>query len=166
MSVLITFLWIVICIALQVLVFNHLPLAGGVILLYLYVAIKMPVEVSRPLQILSGFLIGLVIDIFCNTLGLHAFAFTTTMWMRLPLLHMFVLAEDIKTGEPTLQRIGFQSFWRFLLSILIVHCLVLYLTEAFTLFCFLNLLLKILSSIVMTFVFLIVLELVMRRKPV
>ncbi len=164
MSILITLFWIIISVALQLLVFNHLPLAGGVVLFYVYVAVRMPVDVSRPIQILSGFLIGLVIDIFCNTPGLHAFAFTTTMWMRLPLLHMFVLPEDIKTGIPSLQKLGYQAFMRFLLSVLIVHCLVLYVVEAFTLFAFLNLILKIVCSLVMSFVVIMALEMAKRDR--
>lgn len=164
MSFLISLFWIVICIVLQILVFNHLSLAGGVVLLYVYVAVKMPVEISRQIQIFLGFLIGLILDIFCNTIGLHAFAMTTTMWMRLPLLHMFVLAEDIKTGAPTLHRLGIRNFYRFLLSVLIVHCLVLYLLEAFSLFSLSALLLKIISSIAMTFAFLIAIEMATRRK--
>ncbi len=158
MPILISFVWIALGLLLQVLFFNHLPLAGGLVLSYLYMIVRMPVEWNRNLQILGGFVVGFVVDMFCNTPGLHALACATTMWVRLPLLHMYIIQDEIKNGTPTYHRLGFSVFSRFLLSVLVVHCVVLYVAEAFTLFNLVNLLLKIVMSIVMTFAFLLALD--------
>ncbi len=164
MPILILFFWIVVGLAAQVLVFNHLTLAGGIVLLYLYVAVKMPVEVYRPLQILTGFLIGLIIDVFCCTPGLHAFALTTTMALRLPILHLYVLSEDMKTGLPDADKLGWAAFLRFIVTVVLLHCVVLYVVEAFTLFDPLMLVVKIFMSSLLTLIFIIVLEIIFRRK--
>ena len=156
MPILITFIWIFLGLTLQVLFFNHLPLAGGVVLSYLYMVVRMPVDWNRNLQILTGFVVGLLADIFCNTPGLHALACTTTMWVRLPLLHMFVVQDEIKNGCPTYYRLHFSVFSRYLLSVLLVHCVILFVTEAFSFFNLWHLILKILFSIVLTYVFLLV----------
>lgn len=151
MPLLISFIWIILGLLLQVTLFNNMPLAGGVVLSCLYMTIRIPVEWSRIGQIIVGFLVGLIIDIFSNTPGLHALACTTTMWMRLPILHMFIVADDIKNGCPTYRRLGSSVFVRFLAVLVVVHCVVLYTIEAFTLFNFFHLVLKIVISSVLSF---------------
>jgi len=158
MPILISLLWTFLGLALQVLVFGHLTLFGGIALTYLYMICRTPVEWNRSLQILLGFAVGLVVDIFCNTPGLHAFVCTTTMWLRLPILHMFVVSNDIKNGCPTYHRLGFSVFSRFLAILLAIHCVLLYSLESFTLFNFFNLIAKIIVSFLLSFVVLLVAE--------
>jgi len=158
MPVLISVLWIIVGLALQVLLFNHLTLFGGIALAYLYIIFRMPVEWNRSLQIVIGFLVGLVVDIFSNTPGLHALVCATTMWLRLPMLHMFVVSDDIKNGCPTYHRLGFSIFSRFSAILLAIHCVLLYSLEAFTLFNFFNLLLKIFVTFILSYVVLLAAE--------
>ncbi len=158
MPILISLFWIILGLALQVLLFNHLSLGGGIVLMYLYMIFRMPVEWNRSVQILAGFLVGLLVDIFCNTPGLHAFVCCTTMWLRLPMLHMFVVSDDIKNGCPTYHRLGFSIFTRFMAILLAIHSVLLYSLEAFTVFNFFNLLLKIIVTFILSFCVLLVTE--------
>lgn len=158
MPVLISFFWIFLGLALQVLIFNRMNVSGGIVLFYLYMIFRTPVEWNRSVQITIGFLVGLIVDIFCNTPGLHAFVCTTTMWLRLPMLHMFVVSDDIKNGCPTYHRLGFSVFSRFMAILLAIHCILLYSLEAFTLFNFLNLLVKIIVTFVLSFCVLLAFE--------
>ena len=157
-------LWILFCILLQVLVFNHLHLYGGVVLIYLLALIKIPVQLNRSLQILLGFVCGLLVDIFSNTLGMHAFTCTFIMWMRLPLLHMYIIAEEIKTGVPNMERLSTPVFVRYVLTMIIIHTVILYSVESFTLFNILPLLMKIGISGVLTFMFTMALEMSVSHK--
>lgn len=152
MPILIAFLWIGLGLLCQLFIFGHLTLAGGMVLSYLYMAVRMPVEWNRMWQIVIGFGIGMIVDSFTNTPGLHALACATTMWLRLPLLHMFVVVDDIKNGCPTYHRLGFSVFSRWFLILLSVHSIVLYTAEAFTLFNFWHLLSKVLFTIILTFI--------------
>lgn len=164
MQALYSFIWIFVCALLQVLVFNHLNLFGGVVLLYLFPMIKMPVEINRELQILFGFICGLIVDIFSNTPGMHALTCTTIMWLRLPILHLFVVAEEFKAGVPSMLKLSTPVFTRFALMIVSIHCVILYLVESFTLFNFLPLLLKIVISILLTSAFVFAMELATKEN--
>lgn len=150
MSTLYNILWILLAVLLQVLLFNNLSLYGGIALVYLIALIKLPVELNRNIQILAGFLVGLLIDVFCNTMGMHALAAVTVMWLRIPVLHLYVNAEDIKTGVPGVNLLGMQVFIRYALTLIGLHVILLYCIEAFTLFNFLILLLKICISSLLT----------------
>lgn len=159
MSTLYSTLWLILCILLQVLVFNHLHVCGGVVLIYLIGLIKFPFETNRSLQILIGFICGLIIDIFSNTLGMHALTCVMIMWLRLPLLHMFILADETKTGIASFSRIGTTTYIRFLLTIVLVHSIILYFVESFTLFNLLPMLLKVLFTSLLTIAFAVSIEL-------
>ncbi len=128
-------------------------------LVYLIALIKMPVEINRNVQILAGFITGMIIDIFCNTIGLHTLTTVTIMWLRMPILHLYVNAEDVKTGTPGASLIGMQTYIRYALTILALHCIILYFIESFTLFHFVATILKALISIVLTFIVILSLEL-------
>lgn len=164
MNTLYSLLWIILAVLLQVVLFNHLYILGGIAIVYLIALIKMPVEISRNLQILIGFLAGLIIDIFCNTIGMHALAATTIMWLRIPVLHLFVNAEDVKDGIPGVNRIGMPEFIRFALTMIVLHSILLYFIEAFTLFNLLVIIMKIIISTILTFCVSIALEFTTLKK--
>lgn len=158
MNALYNILWIILAVLLQVVLFNHLYLFGGVALVYMIALAKMPVEINRNIQILVGFFVGLTVDIFCNTPGMHALATTTVMWLRIPILHLYVNADDVKSGAPGISLIGMQEYIRYALTLVALHCVLLYFIESFTMFNFLVLLLKIVISTILTFGSALVLE--------
>jgi len=150
--------WIILAVVLQTLLFNHLQLMGGVILVYMIALLKMPVDINRNLQILAGFLCGLIVDIFCNTLGMHTLAATTIMFFRVPILHLFINSEDVKTGIPSNALMGMSSYIRYALTIISIHCLLLYFIESFTLFNLIATLLKVVISFILNMIAVITLE--------
>lgn len=154
----------VLFVVMQVLIFNHIHLYGGIALVFLYTLLKWPVQTPRWLQIVIGFCVGLLIDIFCNTLGQHALTATTFMWLRVPILHSFVLADDVKSGIPGLRMLSMSVFLRFALISVIVYNVMLYSIEAFTISNFGMTFVKALISILLTYVFIITLEISLNRK--
>lgn len=158
MNTLYNIFWIVLALLLQVMLFNHLYIFGAVAFVYMIALLKMPVETNRNIQILIGFLVGFCIDVFCNTIGMHALTAATVMWLRIPILHLYVNAEDMKEGVPGFNKLGVQEYIRYALTLLAFHCILLYFIESFTIFNFLTLLLKIVFSVLMTSVIAIALE--------
>lgn len=155
--------WLIITLLLQVLVFNRLSVWGGVALVYVYVLAKFPVEMNRSLQVIVGFLTGLVVDIFCNTPGMHALAASTAMWLRTPILRMFVDSQDFNMGVPGIIRPGMAVFSKYILVLFLFHILVLYFIEAFSLFQPGVLFTKIIVSLILTFVISFSLEVFQRK---
>ena len=142
----------------QVLVFNRLHLFGGIVLVYLIPLMKMPVNMNRSLQILIGFVCGLLIDIFSNTLGMHALACTTLMLLRDSFLYMFVAHEDFKTGVPCSSKLGPVVYGRFALLCVVCFSIMLYAIEAFTLFNLVPLVMNIVITSLLTLLFVWVVE--------
>ena len=164
MNIFLSILWLFISILLQVLLFNQLHLFGGVVLIYLLCLLKLPVEIKQPIQILIGFVAGLLIDIFSNTLGIHALTCTFIMWLRVPIFHLFVLAEDFKSGSPNMNKMGISEFIRFSATITVIHVSLLYSIEAFSLFNIIPLVTKLLITSILTSLFIIAFEFALVKK--
>ena len=65
----------IVLVAIQVFILNNIQL-GGVINPYLYILflLTLPVQTPRLLLLLIGFALGISIDMFQNSTGIHAFA--------------------------------------------------------------------------------------------
>ncbi len=134
-------------------------------LVYLYYLIKIPAEFGRCFQIVLGFLLGFIIDVFCNTPGMHALTCTFTMWVRIPILHLFTQSkQELKIGAPGIDTLNQSIFFRFCTTLILLHCIVLYLVEAYTLFDFFPMLCKVLITFAFTMALVSVLEISTTKK--
>lgn len=164
MNILKYLLWLLLTVVCQVLIFNHLAFYSGIVLIYAVALFKAPVELNRSLQIFIGFITGLVVDIFSNTPGMHALTATTIMFVRDPILHLYVSDPEYKSGHVSISRIGPATYFRYVLTMGLFHSILLFLIEACTLFNPLVLLSKILISSVMTLVVAMTIDLVTVKK--
>ena len=134
--------YFVVLVLIQVLILNNIHfLRIATPFLYLYFIIKMPVGTSRDLVVLFSFLIGLVIDMFSNTPGMHAAACTLAGFIREPLIRFF-MGKDLPEGiYPSYKTFGYGGFFRYV---------PLFLIESLTLFDPLFLAIRIGASVVTT----------------
>ena len=158
MTILIYLLWLLVAVILQVFLFGHLSLFGGVVFIYTVALLKLPVEMTRVSQIFLGFLVGLVLDLFCNTLGMNALATVTLMLLRDPILHLYNNDPEFKDGVVGADKIGLSTNIRFALTIIVLHATLLYVIESFTLFNIPLLFTKVLISSLLTFTVALALE--------
>lgn len=148
----------------QVLILNNIHLGGyATPFLYIWLILKLPNDLSRSLTITIGFFLGLLVDLFANTPGMHALATSFLAYMKEPLMVLYVPREDVKTGVASIKLMGMGAYLRYLISAVLLYCTVLYVIEAFTFFNFGILMLKIISSTLFTFLLIIGIE---SLKPV
>jgi len=150
----------VLFIVLQTLVINHIRLFGIVTpYVYLYVILTFRIDRSRSAVILLSFLLGLFIDIFSNTYGIHAAACALIGFIRDPLLAQFVDTKELPDGSaPSFRLLGFIPFARYALILIAIHHIVLYAIDSFGFYQPLSLLVRVLSSILLTSLLLFIIE--------
>ena len=151
---------VVVFVLLQVLVMNNIHLFGIVVpFIYLYVILKLPVDVSRSNIVLISFIVGLVIDIFSNTFGMHAAACTLAGFVRTPLLERFVDIREVPEGSiPSYRLFGLGRFLRYMVLLVLIHHVALFVIESFTFFQPLLMITRILSSMLFTLLLIFILE--------
>ena len=65
----------IVLIVLQVLVLNNVQFLGFLNpYIYILFILSLPVKFPRWITLILGFVLGLIIDVFSNTIGTHAFA--------------------------------------------------------------------------------------------
>lgn len=150
--------FVVMCLV-QALVFNHVHLFGcATVLLYAYFVIMIPRNYPRWGTLLWSFFLGLGVDMFSNTPGLAAASLTMIGFLQPFLLDLFIpreAPENLKTAVSTL---GFSKFLTFAGILVFVHCLAFFTIEAFTFFNWLQWLLNIIGSTVLTLLMVMTLE--------
>lgn len=156
----------VMLILLQTLLLNRISLFGIVTpVLYIYFLLKLPVGRNLYYVITSAFLLGLIIDIFLNTPGMNAAATTVVAAFRKDIMGLFFEREGYDDFVPGINT-GAGPFVRFTVFMVLLHLMLLFFIESFTLFNLKNTLLRIGTSSVVTIPLIIALDsLMFRRKP-
>lgn len=145
---------------LQVLVMNNIHLFRIVTpFVYIYVILKLPVDMTRSGTIIVSFLLGLVVDIFSNTFGMHAAACSFIGFVRTPLLDRFVDVKDLpEQSIPSYSLFGYAKFIRYALVLVVLHHVTLFVIEAFTFFQPLFMVMRMTLSILLSFLLILIIE--------
>lgn len=158
-NILRSIIYFVVCALLQILILNNVHfLRVATPFVYLYFIIKLPVGMPKSQVIFLSFLMGLVIDIFGNTPGMHAAACTMAGFSRDSLISFFA-GKDLPEGIfPSFKTFTYGVYFRYVLSLVIIHHSVLFLIESLTLFDPLFLLIRLGASVGLTTLIILIAE--------
>ena len=123
----------ILLILVQVLIIQNINLSSYIILLpYVLVIILLPFELSRVAVLFISFFLGVCIDYFYDSSGLHAFACTMMGFSRYYVLE-FVSPRDgyDATVKPTVNDMGLAWFLSYAGTLIIIHHLFFFYTEVF-----------------------------------
>lgn len=125
--------WFVGLVLLQVLILNHIHIAGyATPFLYVYFILKFASGTSRNELMLWGFFLGLIIDIFSNTPGMNAAATTLMAFSRPYFLRLFMPRDLLDSIVPSFKTMGVFPFFKFMVATVFVHQLTLLSIEFFS----------------------------------
>jgi len=132
----------------QILVMDNVMINGYMIpYVYLLFILLMPFETPRWIQLILGFLLGLGIDIFEHTPGMHTAATVLIAFVRPYLLNLLSPRDGYEPDTfPRIHYYGFLWFLKYTLVIVVIHHLALFYLEVFQLKDFLSTLLRVLLS--------------------
>jgi rod shape-determining protein MreD len=138
----------VVVVLFQVLVMDHVLINGYMIpYVYLLFILLMPFETPRWLQLLAGFGLGLAIDLFSNTLGMHTAAAVLAAFARSYMLDLLAPRDGYEPESfPRIHYYGFYWFLKYTLVIVFIHHLALFYLEVFQLKEFLSTFLRVILS--------------------
>ena len=123
----------VIVMMLQVLLFNQLQL-WGVCHPYIYVMclLMMPITLPHSADMLIGAGVGLLMDVFCNSLGIHMAACIALMFIRPYMLGMIVNDKDRLNEQLTLHTLGLEALLKYVIILVLVHHFAVFLLAAWS----------------------------------
>ena len=146
----------ILLLALQIVIFNNMNFSGFVMPLpYILFIILYPVNGNKTGLLLASFLLGLTMDIFSNSGGVHAAACLTLAYFR-PNLFKFSFGISYEYQTIKLNDVLTPERFSFILLSVVIHHFTLFLLEAFQVSFFLDILIRALLSTIFTVILCII----------
>ena len=150
----------ILLVLLQVLLFNNIQFSGYVNpYIYIMFILLLPVEIPSWLLLILSFGVGMIIDFYSGTPGMHSSASVLAGFVR-PFVLRFISPRDgYEPGaNPSMFIYGFRWFLVYTLIIVIVHHTALFYLEVFRFTDFFRTLLRVMLSSLFTIIFVLIIE--------
>ncbi len=119
--------------ALQVLLFDQLQLLGACHpYIYVLCLLMMPITLPHSIDMILGAIAGIIMDIFCNSLGVHTAACILVMFIRPYLIGAIVSDKDRLNEQINLHTIGMEALVKYIVIMVLVHHLTIFLLAAWS----------------------------------
>ena len=103
-------------------------------IIFIYFIIRLPLSLGVNWLMTLSFFIGLVIDIFNNSLGMNALSCVILAITKRPVFRLYFPREDDITDTiPSIDSLGLSVYFRFMSSLTLIYCALLFGIQAFSL---------------------------------
>ena len=119
--------------AFQVLLFDQLQL-WGVCHPYIYVLclLMLPITLPHSVDMLIGAAVGLVMDVFCNSIGIHMASCILVMFIRPYLIGAIVNDKDRLNEQITLHALGMEALLKYVVIMVLIHHFTVFMLAAWS----------------------------------
>jgi rod shape-determining protein MreD len=157
----------VLLLLLQIFVLNNILLHQLVSLnLYMLFVLLLPFNLPRPALMMLALLMGLSMDMFMNTMGIHAAACVFIGYMRPFIINILSPQGGFEATQktPSMTSMGVSQFLTYIAILVFLHNLVYFPLEVFNFASFFYLLLKIVLSTAASVILIVLYELLFFSK--
>jgi rod shape-determining protein MreD len=160
------FIRFVVIVLLQVFIFNNIEISGFINpYFYIIFILLLPIGTPASLVLLLGFLLGLSIDIFSETIGMHTAATVFIAFIRPFILKFFAPHDGYQSGSlPRISFYGLPWFIKYTTILVFSHHLILFYIEMFRMQDFFFTLFRVILSSIFTITFIILSQYFVFRK--
>lgn len=119
---------------LQTFFFNHLELWSCFApMVYMTFIVMLPLNAPSIVVLLSGLGMGVAMDLTMGTAGLNTIATLAAAYLRRPVLNLILGVEIVRDGGlPSAARMGVRQFWQYVVIMVVLHSVIFFGFEAFT----------------------------------
>ncbi len=134
--------------------------------LYMLFILALPFNLPRPVVMLLGFLMGISLDMFSNTMGIHAAACVFIAYLRPFIINILSPQGGFETTQktPSMTSMGVSQFLIYAAVLVFLHHVVFFILEVFGFGNPLYLMLKILLSTAASLILIVLYELLFFTK--
>lgn len=143
----------------QVFILDKIHLFGyATPMLYVWFILTLGTDEGRNKTMLWAFAMGLAIDFFGNTFGIHAASATLLAFVRPALIRLFFIRNDGETFVPSIQSMGAGAFRGYALLGILLHHIEVFVLEYFSFDYLVPMAISLGSSVVLTMLFVMAVE--------
>lgn len=156
----------VLLIILQVLMLNYVNLGSLVMpFLYLLALLMLPTRFGKVPMLVTAFVTGLLVDIFCLGPGFHTFSYTLVAFARILFGNRILTHGDpIDIDVPSVHTVAFGQYSAYLFLMSAIYCTSFYLLEAGSFSNFGLTLLAIFLSTLVTWALMLLCQLLIKKE--
>lgn len=115
----------------QVLVMNNIQFLGYINpYIYILFILSLPYLTPRWFVLFLAFGIGIIIDIFSDTLGIHAFAAVFIAFFRTGMIKLFTSIEEGNNPTPSFHTFGVGAYIKYIILAVLIHHSTLFFLES------------------------------------
>jgi len=156
----------IVLILLQVTVFNNIQLSGFINpYVYILFILLLPFETPPWILLFLSFFMGLSIDVFSNTIGIHASACVFMAFLRPFVLNLISVRDNYESDiEQGLSIYGFSWFFKYALILTLAHHSFLFIVEVFSFHNFGDTLVRVILSSIFSLILIIISQFIISKK--
>ncbi|MFM7022604.1 MAG: rod shape-determining protein MreD [Flavobacteriales bacterium] len=150
----------------QVMVFNYIHFANVISTFpYILFLLLLPKNTNNALALIIAFTLGIILDFFSDSGGIHAAACVPLTYIR-PFILRTVGTESKKDNyNPTIKDLGFNRYLPYAGIMVLIHHSILFYLEAFEFSLFFSTFVKMLGSSVLTLIFIVIIQYIFIKEP-
>jgi rod shape-determining protein MreD len=156
----------IVLVLIQVLILNNIQVSGYIIpYFYVLFILLMPFETPNWLLLVVAFGLGISVDLFVQTPGMHAAATVFMAFLRPWVLEMSAPRDGYEAGSfPRIYYYGFQWFLRYTVILVFAHHFLLFFIEVFRFAEFFSTLLRVILSSILSIILIMLSQYFIYRK--
>jgi rod shape-determining protein MreD len=117
----------IIVMLLQILLFDQLQLWGACHpYIYVLCLLMMPITLPHSADMIIGAVVGLIMDVFCNSMGVHTASCILLMFVRPYLLGAIINDKDRLNEQISLRTVGMEAFIKYTVILVLIHHLTVF----------------------------------------
>ena len=103
-------------------------------IVFIYLILRLPVYFSKNWTYTRAFVLGFIVDLFNNTMGMNALSCTLLAAMRRPVFEAyFTRDDDMSNPMPSIASLGVGGYLKYMSTMVLAYCTILFLIQAFSL---------------------------------
>ncbi|HQF01027.1 MAG TPA: rod shape-determining protein MreD [Bacteroidales bacterium] len=151
---------------LQGLIFNQIGIGAYLFpMFYVYYILMLPFETKGWVLLITSFLLGLGVDFFSNSLGLHSTASLCMAFFRPGVIRLLTVGKDYETlVYPSIKKFGFSWFFSYTVILVIIHHTIFFILEVFSFYEIRQIIFRILISSIATIFLIFITQLLFLKR--
>ena len=120
-------------ILLQVFILDNIQFMGYINpMIYVLFILSLPVRFPKWALLILAFIMGLIIDVFSNTAGMHSFALVFAAFLRTPVMNIFTSLDEGANPTPSFHTFGVSAYVKYVVILVLIHHFILFFIESFS----------------------------------
>lgn len=120
-------------ILLQVFILDNIQFMGYINpMIYVLFILSLPVRFPKWALLILAFIMGLIIDVFSNTAGMHSFALVFAAFLRTPVINIFTSLDEGANPTPSFHTFGVSAYVKYVVILVLIYHFILFFIESFS----------------------------------